>query len=117
MRITNQVTDEAVLLELGRRLARIRLERNLTQAQLAAHAGLGKRTVERLESGSVATRLSGFIRICRVLDLVERFELFVPEPVPSPIQQLKSAGRTRRRASSPGTPAPRAGKWRWGDER
>jgi hypothetical protein len=36
MKITKQVTDEAILAELGGRLARIRLDRNLTQAQLAA---------------------------------------------------------------------------------
>ena len=100
MKITKQATDEAVLSELGGRLAQVRLERNLTQAQLAEQAGVSKRTVERLESGSVATQLSGFIRVCRVLDLVERFDLLVPEPVPSPVEQLKLRGRKRRRASA-----------------
>ena len=72
--------------ELGRRLARVRLERNLTQAQLAEQAGVSKSTVERLESGSVATQLSGFIRVCRVLDVIERFEMLVPESMLSPIE-------------------------------
>ena len=48
MKITKQATDEAVLSELGGRLAQVRLERNLTQAQLAEQAGVSKRTVERL---------------------------------------------------------------------
>src|SRR2546422_5273363 len=100
MKIAKQATDEAVLSELGGRLAQVRLERNLTQAQLAEQAGVSKRTVERLESGSVATQLSGFIRVCRVLDLVERFDLLVPEPVPSPVEQLKLRGRKRQRAST-----------------
>ena len=56
--------------EMGGRLARVRLERNLTQIQLAEQAGVSKSTVERLESGAVATQLSGFIRVCRVLDLM-----------------------------------------------
>ena len=99
MKIEKQATDEAVLSELGRRLAQVRLQRNLTQARLAEQAGVSKRTVERLESGSVATQLSGFIRVCRVLDLVERFNLLVPEPVPSPVEQLKLRGRKRLRAS------------------
>ena len=102
MKITRQTTDEAILSELGGRFARVRLDRNLTQAQLAEQAGISKRTVERLESGSVATQMSGFIRVCRALDLVERFELLIPEPVPSPVQQLKMQGRTRQRAASPG---------------
>jgi putative transcriptional regulator len=100
MKIAKQATDEAVLSELGSRLAQVRLERNLTQAQLAEQAGVSKRTVERLESGSVATQFSGFIRVCRVLDLVERFDMLVPEPVASPVEQLKLGGRKRQRASA-----------------
>ncbi len=82
---------------MGERLAKIRLDRNLTQAQLATQAGVSKRTVERLEAGAVATQLSGFIRVCRVLDLIERFDLLVPEPVPSPVAQLKLAAETPAR--------------------
>jgi len=63
MKITKQATDEAILGELGGRLAKIRLDRNLTQAQLATQAGVSKRTVERLEAGTVGTQLSGFTRV------------------------------------------------------
>ncbi len=116
MRMAKQATDGAVLRELGGRLAQVRLEQNLTQAQLAKQAGLSKRTVERLESGSVATQLSGFIRVCRVLDLMERFDLFVPEPVPSPVEQLKLRGRRRQRASGKRKAKRVPKKWQWGDE-
>jgi len=116
MRISKYATDVAVLRGLGSRLAQARLERNLTQAQLAEQAGVSKRTVERLESGSVATQLSGFIRVCRVLDLVERFDLVVPEPVPSPVEQLKLRGRRRQRASAKRKIRAAPRKWQWGDE-
>ena len=116
MKITKQATDEAILSELGGRLARARLERNLTQAQLAAEAGVSKRTVERLESGSVATQLPGFLRVCRVLDVIERFDLLVPEPVPSPVEQLKLRGRRRQRASAKRKTKAPSKKWQWGDE-
>jgi transcriptional regulator with XRE-family HTH domain len=117
MKITKQATDEVVLGELGGRLAKIRLDRNLTQAQLATQAGVSKRTVERLETGAVATQLSGFIRVCRVLDVIERFDLLVPEPVSSPVAQLKMAGRKRQRASTIKSVKPLTKKWQWGDER
>jgi transcriptional regulator with XRE-family HTH domain len=118
MKITKQATDETVLAELGGRLTGIRLERNLTQAQLAKEAGVSKRTVQRLETGAVATQLSGFIRVCRVLDVIERFDLLIPEPVPSPVAQLKMAGRKRQRASTAKkTSTSSAKKWQWGDER
>lgn len=118
MRITKQATDGSILAEIGSRLARTRLDANLTQAHLAAQAGVSKSTVERLESGSVATQLSGFLRVCRVLDLIERFEALVPEPQPSPIEQLKLRGRTRRRAStrSATNPLDADRRWHWGEK-
>lgn len=113
MKITRQATDKTVLAELGERLARIRLERNLTQVQLATEAGVAKSTVQRLETGAVATQLSGFIRVCRVLGLIDQFDLLVPESVPSPVALLKMAGKQRRRAR-PTKPAKNSAKrWQW----
>lgn len=116
MKIGAELADGVVLRELGERLTRIRLERNLTQAALAEQAGVAKRTVERLEAGEVATQLSGFLRVCRVLGLLERFDALVPEPRPSPIEQLKLQGRKRQRASGAKTGATQPKKWTWGDE-
>ena len=112
MQISNQVVDEVILRELGERLARVRLERNLTQAGLAEQAGVSKRTVERMEAGGV-TQLVNLVRVCRVLDLLERFEALIPEPV-SPVAQLKQRGKERKRASSSKAATARAGKWQWG---
>jgi transcriptional regulator with XRE-family HTH domain len=116
MKITKSATDDAVLAELGGRLARIRLERNLTQGQLAEQAGVSKRTVERLETGAVATQLSVFIRVCRVLGMLERFETLVSEPIPSPVAQLKLRGRQRQRASGKKGVETSGKKWHWGNE-
>ena len=122
MKMTNQSTDEVILGELGSRLAQARLERNLTQAQLATQAGISKRTLERMEAGASAMQMSAFLRVCRVFGLLEHLELLLPEPGPSPIEQLKLGGRKRRRAS--GTHLPPAGQvssppqapWTWGDQ-
>ncbi|MEI7730725.1 MAG: helix-turn-helix transcriptional regulator [Verrucomicrobiota bacterium] len=115
MNITSQLTDEVILQTLGQRLTGARLERNLTQAALAEQAGVSKRTVERLESGEVATQLSGFVRVCRALGLVERFDTLVPEPIPSPIAQLKLQGRKRQRASRKKTGPGTVKNWTWGE--
>lgn len=114
MTIFSGLTDEAVLRELGERLTAARLTRNLTQAALAREAGVSKRTVERLESGEVATQLSGFVRVCRVLGLLDRFDALVPPPEPGPIAQLKQRGRVRQRASRAATVA-RTTPWTWAD--
>jgi transcriptional regulator with XRE-family HTH domain len=117
MRISPDLSDEAVLRELGERLASVRLARDLTQAALAEEAGVSKRTIERLESGQVASRLSAFVRVCRVLGLVDRLETLVPPPALSPVDQLKLAGRRRQRASGGRVPARSSAKrWTWGDE-
>ncbi len=120
MNITTQLTDDAILRELGKRLAATRLGSNLTQAALAEQAGVSKRTLERLESGEVATQLSGFVRVCRALGLTERLDLLVPEPVPSPLAQMKLQGRQRQRASGKRTSSQRGdadgpGIWTWGE--
>jgi transcriptional regulator with XRE-family HTH domain len=114
MHITAQTTDDAVLQELGARLAQVRIALNLTQAALAEQSGVAKRTIERLESGEAATQISGFLRVCRALGLLERFELLLPEPAPSPMALLKQQGRKRQRATGRKA-APAAKKWTWGD--
>lgn len=110
------LTDEALLKLIGERLAGLRLARNLTQAQLAEQAGLGLRTVQRLELGAAATQLSGFVRVCRVLGLVERFEVLVPEVAASPMALLKQQGRRRQRATGKKAAAGEPKKWTWGKE-
>lgn len=90
-------TDEAILAEMGSRLARQRLGLNLTQNELADRAGISKSTVERIEGGGSA-QLSSWIRILRALGFVEGLNQLVPEPQPSPIAQLKLRGKERQRA-------------------
>ena len=108
------MTDPAVLAEIGQRLAQHRLERNLTQAELAKEAGVSKRTLIRLEGGE-STQLTNLIRILRALDLLANLDAFIPPPVPSPIEQLRSEGKRRKRASRKAeTPGPDE-EWTWGD--
>jgi len=115
MRISPEMNDASLLSELGERLAHARLERNLTQAELAEQAGVAKRTVERLESGEVAAQLSGFLRVCRVLGLLDRFDALIPEAKPSPMMMLQMKGKMRRRASSRKSQEAKHNRpWTWG---
>jgi transcriptional regulator with XRE-family HTH domain len=112
MKIERVLTDETILAELGGRLVQRRLELKLTQADLAEQAGVSKRTVERIEAGAT-TQMSTMIRIFRVLELVDRLEMLVPEAGPRPMDLLKLKGRERQRA-----PRKKADDrpWKWGDE-
>jgi transcriptional regulator with XRE-family HTH domain len=100
MKITPELTDDAVLTELGTRLARRRIDLQLTQEALAEQAGIGKRTLERMESGKAA-QLTTLVRVLRVLDAMSGLESLVPEAGPRPMDLLKRKNKQRQRASSP----------------
>jgi transcriptional regulator with XRE-family HTH domain len=115
MTIDALMSDDAVLRAIGKRLARRRLELELTQAQLAEQAGVGKRTVERIEAGE-STQTATLIRIVRILGLLDNLAAFIPEPGPRPLDLLKLKGKERRRASSRKQQDKTDEPWSWGDE-
>lgn len=115
MEITNTLTDEAILTEMGERIARRRLAFQLTQAALAKEAGIAKRTLERVEAGATA-QLSTLVRIFRVLDLLPVLDQMLPESKPGPIDVMKRKGKTRKRATSGARKSKKETPWTWDDE-
>jgi transcriptional regulator with XRE-family HTH domain len=120
MRITTELTDMAVLQEIGGRLERRRIDAGLTQAQLAEEAGVSKRTVERIAAGH-STDFVMLLRVLRVLKLFEALDQLVPDLPQSPLVLLKGRGRTRKRVGHSrqrpdGTTARApAAAWKWRD--
>lgn len=119
MPFSSTLTDEAVLAELGQRLAQQRLLRNWQQHELANEAGLSLRTLSRIEAGE-PSQTTNLLRVLRALGLLDNLEALVPPPLPSPMQQLQLQGRQRKRASrrsrqAPHTAEPNAA-WQWGDD-
>ena len=114
MKIERQFSDEAVLAELGRRIAQHRLDLQFTQAQVAQEAGVSKRTLERIEAGD-STQMSSIIRVLRMLDIMEGLDGLVAESGPRPVDQLKLKKKERRRASSKRSQS-KDKPWRWNDE-
>ena len=92
------MSDKAILREVGRRLRRRRLDRNLTQQALADTAGLSRTTVSDLERGAPAGVLT-LIQVLRALGGLEELDAFVPDPGLSPLELAKLKGRERQRAS------------------
>ncbi len=115
MKFHENNSGDATLIELGNRLARYRLNRNLTQDALAREAGVSKRTVHRVEHGK-SIQASNLIRILRALRLLENLEALIPEPAISPIQQIKLRGKMRQRASSSSDKPDDHRPWSWGDD-
>lgn len=92
------MSDRAILKEIGRRLKRKRLEKNVSQQRLADLAGLNRTTVRDLEHGSPFGVLT-LIQILRALGVLEELNSFLPDPGISPLQLAKMKGKERRRAS------------------
>jgi len=101
---------------LGARIAQVRIRKQLTQQQLADRAGLGLRTVQRLEIGEVSTQLVGFLKVCRVLGISDRLDVLLPEQVESPLDQLRRQPAPRRRVRLPKHPSSET-PWTWGETR
>jgi len=104
---------EASMRDLGARLARIRLSRNLTQARLAQEAGVSLPSIKRLEAGRNSS-LDTFLRVLRALKLGDRILDILPNPDVRPVERVQREGRERRRARTP-KEAPEASDWAWGE--
>lgn len=108
------MTDEALLAELGERLARHRLNADRTQADLAREAGVSKRTVKRIEAGE-SVQLTSWLRVLRALGLLSNLEHLIPARGVRPLEELRRERGQRRRASGKRA-ATRAEPWSWEEE-
>ena len=93
------MSNEAILRLLGTQIKQMRLNKNLTQNELAKQTGLSRSAISIMEnrgSGSMNT----FVQILRNLDKLEILDQFITEAPVSPLQIAKLHGKTRQRASS-----------------
>ena len=93
------MTNSAIISAIGTYIKHQRLERNLTQAQLAEKAGLNRWTLGQIENGESVT-LSSLIQILRMLDLLQLLDIFTIEERISPIEYARMQEKKRQRASS-----------------
>ena len=105
MKFDVTMTEDEALCEAGRRLSRIRLSRNIAQAELAQRAGVSKRSLERLEAGTSGLRLDLFFAVCGALGLMAGFETLLPEIQLSPqdiLEKRTLPKRARKRRNAKG---------------
>lgn len=90
------MTNMAIAAELGNRLERLRLERNMTQQTLADEIGITAKSYRQLVAGG--GKLENMIAALRAMGALEQLEHFLPATPPSPLEQLKLRGKRRQRA-------------------
>ena len=106
-------TSRTLRMELGRRLARLRLARNVTQQMLAEDAGIGVRTLRNIEAGRPCS-LDSLLRLASALDLADALLSAVPSHRIRPIERVDRGGRERQRARP--RKGDRAEPWTWGED-
>ncbi len=93
----SEKTAAAFAAEIGERLKQARLNRDLTQSDVATLSGVARKTVLNAEKGKV--QLDIFVAIMMALDLTDQLDLFLPKQEISPLQLAKLQGKKRQRAS------------------
>jgi transcriptional regulator with XRE-family HTH domain len=118
MIISGDLSDDAVMKELGRRIAQLRIDSNYTQDYLAERAGVGKRTLERLEKG-MQVQTSNLVRVLRGLSRLDVLEGLLPadDIRPMDLLRLKKNRRQRARTSSFYEIENPPAAWVWEDEK
>jgi transcriptional regulator with XRE-family HTH domain len=115
-----QLSDDAIVAELGRRIVLHREGLNLTQAEFADRAGVGRSTVQRIERGD-SIQLSSLVKLLRAVGRVDALDAVLAAELRSPVAELQRQRERRqrvrhRRHSGQAPPASESTAWTWGDE-
>ncbi|MGN0431270.1 MAG: helix-turn-helix domain-containing protein [Lachnospiraceae bacterium] len=113
MKIHGDENNNFILKEIGNRIKELRLKSNTTQRELSAEAGVSYSTILRIESGE-GTTLENLIRVLRVFNLLQNFDLLVPEQELTPSEIFYNKPK-RKRAT--GQRNVSDSDWKWGDEK
>lgn len=97
--------------EIGQRIARLRLSRNITQATLAKSSGISPRTLRRMEAGQPVS-LENFLRVAIVLKLADGLLAAVPSYDVRPMERVER-GRKERLRARPKQTDPEPASWSW----
>ncbi len=96
----NSLSNTQINHEIGKRIKQLRLQKRITQKELAEKAGISLFTVSNIEKGNNIS-LHLLIAVFRVLKIVNNLEQLLPEIEISPVQILKLKGNTPKRVKKP----------------
>ncbi|MDP3521274.1 MAG: helix-turn-helix transcriptional regulator [Hydrogenophaga sp.] len=75
---TSEITstvDQQLLLQLGARLKRVRLQQGLTTIQMAERAGLSRMTLRSIEAGEPTPTIGSYVRVMQALGVSQDLAL------------------------------------------
>ncbi len=113
------MNDQAILFQIGIKLKEIRLEQNITQAQLQDKSGVFRSTISEIENGKNSSLLI-IIQLLRAMGRLDMLDSFFVEREISPVEyarmQLAKSKKPRRarattKANGIQTPTKEVSEW------
>jgi len=92
----NSLSNTNVIQEIGARLKKQRINKKMTQQQLAEKAGVSLFTIAQIERGK-SVSLSMLVAVLRVLRLLDNLDLLLPESKISPVALMKQQQKVIKR--------------------
>ena len=89
-------TDQAILMELAKRIRHKRIQKRFTQTDLAERAGSNVYTLQKMEQG-LSYNVSTLIQVLRALNELDQLEHFLPPVEISPLDMLNSDDKISKR--------------------
>ncbi len=117
----SHLSNQHIQEHIGARFLAARLNKNMTQEELANRSGVSEKTLSNLEKGKKSVGLLNIIAIMRALNLLDQLDSFMPEPPPRAASLLdnKSKQRPQRRRASNKQSQSSAAKnpsWSWAED-
>jgi transcriptional regulator with XRE-family HTH domain len=92
-------TENEIITELGLKLKRIRLEKNLTQREVSEKTGIDRSTISQMENGKAGTLLY-FIKLVNLYGKSEELLKIFHTPEVSPMEIYKLQKKRRKQATA-----------------
>lgn len=105
MKNASTSSPDELQVDLGERLRRLRLRRNLDQIETAEKAGISEKALRNLEAGR-GSNVGTLLRVLKALDALDSLDALAPAPSVSPLALLKQRegpkriGRPRKKADA-----------------
>ena len=115
MNTIDETSDSALLREIGRRIAYLRINARMKQEELAEKAGLSRYALSRLENGAGGIRLDSFLSVLRCLNVLNKLSLVLPPPTLTPIQIAEMNRRIKVEPKRVRSKRNNSAKRVWGD--
>ena len=108
MEIRENTPIAAAMREIGARLRKTRVARQMTQSEVAVKAGISTPSLSHMENGDIRS-MQHFLSVLKVLGQFSNLDVMLPDEDLSPAEAYRKTTERQRVRKTPST------DFRWGD--